>query len=123
MNPEEIVAYPEKFTILLTINPNNAQTSYSREYAENEGMIAKSEFHVTVIGHKTGQALQELFVDLSEEGAKEKFMELVKMAKSMDWSFTFKSKQISQNMIRAFLIRQYTTIQSRFSLEISCPCY
>ena len=88
--PFEIKFYPDKATMILKINSQAPDLETKRAEAEKRGLLAKKEFHFTVIGSDTGEEILKLIEGLSEAEKKEKLDEIKELGESIDWKLGLK---------------------------------
>lgn len=60
--------------------------------AKDNGLVKKSEFHITIIGKDTGSKIHDVLSKLSKEEKEKKFEELSKLLNSFYWNFSVRSE-------------------------------
>ncbi len=85
--PVSIEADKTKFTLLLKAGANDVAhwIAAAQGAAQERGLTAKDEFHITVIGFKTGKALSELYAHRSPTEQARIVQALYDMAKAISW--------------------------------------
>ena len=82
----------DKLTVLLDIYPVFENLDILRERAKEDGLVEKSDFHITLIGSKTGKKIIQKLKGLSDEERREKIKEIQKIISITDWSYDTKSE-------------------------------
>lgn len=87
ITPVSIETDKTKFTLLLKVSAGDAaqRVAAAQGAAAERGLTAKEEFHITVIGFKTGKALSELYAHRSAEEQARIIQALHSLAKEISW--------------------------------------
>lgn len=94
----------EKFTLLLGVNKNDIQkdiTADLERIAKEEGLEAKDEVHVTVIGFRNGEKIKERLAKMNEADVKNIILKVRELMGSTDWNFSFEPKQYNVSKMYA----------------------
>ena len=76
-----------KITLLLDILLKDSDVDVVKDIAEKEGLSRKIDFHITLIGSKTGQAILEKLSKLPEEEKEKVILSIEALANDFDWSY------------------------------------
>lgn len=87
--PVELKFYPDKGSAVLLIDKRNINFAAKREGAEKLGLLPKEEFHFTIIGSDTGEAILSQLANLSETEKNNTLEQINKLLQSFDWKATF----------------------------------
>lgn len=87
--PVELKFYPDKGSAVLLIDKKNINFSSKKAEAEKLGLLPKEEFHFTLIGSDTGEAILVQLANLSETEKNNTLEQIDKLLKSFDWKTTF----------------------------------
>lgn len=83
--PYELKSFAKTRTLLLAIDPRMVDLNAKRAVALERGLDAKSEFHITIIGTRTGEQIQEYLAGLEESERQAEWEKVVALADSIDW--------------------------------------
>lgn len=82
---DQLVFYPEKGTLLLSLEPPFAALAATTKYAEEHNLIRKKEFHITLIGFKYGQPLAALLRNTSSQKRAQYIDVISQIVTHFDW--------------------------------------
>jgi hypothetical protein len=87
--PVELKFYPDQATAVLVIDKKNINFAAKKEKAEKLGLLPKEEFHFTIIGSDTGEAILNQLANSSEAEKNKTLEQINKLLQSFDWKTTF----------------------------------
>jgi len=83
--PVELEFYPETATAVLTVDKNNIDLEAKRALAEQLGLLAKKEFHFTVIGKETGERILKVLENSDEIKRNRVLTQIRELVQAVDW--------------------------------------
>ncbi|MFC1687257.1 hypothetical protein ACFL0L_01665 [Patescibacteria group bacterium] len=83
----------ETLTLLLHINKSTFDLGNLPDLAEKNGFDEKSEYHITVLGFKTGEKIQQALEHLTDQQKEEKISEIQSLVDATDWSYVLKPEK------------------------------
>lgn len=86
----ELLFDSEKLTLLLNVFKNAVNASALAELAKQQGLLLKSEFHITIIGSDTGEAINEKLSQCSDQQKAETILKIKELADSINWQLVAK---------------------------------
>jgi hypothetical protein len=72
----------------LATSPPEKQLERVRVVAEQEGLLRKDEFHITLIGRETGERILRKLQELPRDQQESLLIEIDKRLRTFDWQFT-----------------------------------
>lgn len=78
-----------KATLLMDVVPENSSFESLRRFAEKEGLSQKKEFHITIIGSETGEAIIEKVSGMLPEERDEFLSRIENLSKRFTWCHFF----------------------------------
>lgn len=78
---------PDKMVLLLHVIPKQEDIDAMKTIARQEGLQEKAEFHSTLIGSDTGEAIAELLSALTPEEKEQKTTSIQKLCKEYSWVY------------------------------------
>ncbi len=79
-------------TLLIELSINRKTLEWLRAKAEQEGLVEKSEFHITVVGRETGEIIIHKLDILTPEERAKKIDEIARLASDFAWHFSLQTK-------------------------------
>lgn len=81
----------EAATLLLPVNFDDSTRGNLAETADSNGLLAKTEGHITIIGRATGEAIIEKIKSFTEEEKEKILAEIENLSAQFGWSYDEKS--------------------------------
>jgi hypothetical protein len=81
----ELKFYPDKATALLIIDKNDIDLGQKQAEAKKLDLLPKKEFHFTLIGSDTGEAIMEQLENYEPEDKRKLFDKIRKLCESIVW--------------------------------------
>lgn len=83
--PVGLEFYPETATAVLPVDKNNIDLEAKRSLAEQLGLLAKEEFHFTVMGKEIGEKILKSLENLDEAKRNGVLNQIQELVRSIDW--------------------------------------
>jgi hypothetical protein len=90
--PLEMIFYRKTATAILGIDRNLIDTETKKDVAETLGLLKKEEFHITLIGSKTGDDILLSLHDLPDVEKSNMLDKIYSICASFDWKATLKNE-------------------------------
>lgn len=78
----------ETLTLLLSIEPQDSSLTNLQDLAQTIGLARKKEFHATLIGTKTGEAIAQILKGLKYQKRIDRISLITEWANLFDWNYT-----------------------------------
>lgn len=83
----------EALTLLLHIEKTKHDLGNLPYFAEQNGFKEKSEYHITILGFKTGEKIQQALEHLTDQQKEETISEIQSLVDATDWSYSLKPEK------------------------------
>lgn len=100
----KLISYADTHTILLFVDSKMIDLDSKKAVAEERGLGAKSEFHITIIGSRTGEKIKGHLAELGEAKRQGRWEQIVAFGKQIDWEVE--------------LIEEYYYIEKVYEIEV-----
>ncbi len=78
----------DKITLLLSVTVPGEIILDAEKYAKEHNLVVKPDFHITLIGYATGQKIQEILLDKTEQEKEDIIEKIQSIANVFTWPYT-----------------------------------